>query len=231
MRADDDGLDEGEEGHTPPSLASSRIFGPNPQLGERARRHLPPPSLFPFPFRSSHSASRFRIHWPHTHARAHTRCTPSWTVNSGFLCIFFSSRIATNGREEKRLRERIARPEMNSLLPSLSDSRTWQRVLFLVWSERVRHRVPLASNIQAKLPVSDFVSVGAPFSLFSKMKPVSPLPPVRAFSPVSAARLRTRNAMRGSQKGRRCDGESFSPHFFPLLFPRASTPQHTLNSH
>ena len=116
MRADDDddGMD-GEEGHTPPSLASSRIFGPNPQLGKRevAFTSLPFPlslSFVPFPLALPHSLATHAC--AHTHdARHHGRLIPA------FFAFFSPLGLRrTDGRAEKRLRERIARPEMNSLL-------------------------------------------------------------------------------------------------------------------
>ena len=89
-----------------------------PQLTQRGRRRgiylsfLFPLSLF-HPFCTPASALA---------TRRHSRRTPSWAVNSGFLCIFSNSRIAVNGRAEERrnerLREKKDRPEMNSLLPS-----------------------------------------------------------------------------------------------------------------
>ena len=112
------------------------------------KRHLPP-SLFPFPFVRPilPDASAFigRPHaCAHTHdARHHGRLIPA------FFAFFSSLGLRrTDGRADERRngfeKGSPARPEMNSLLPSLSDSKTWQRVLFLVWSERVPHRVPLA---------------------------------------------------------------------------------------
>ena len=84
------------------------------------KRHLPP-SLFPFPFVRPilPDASAF-IGRPHACAHTHdARCHHGRLIPAFFA--FFSSLglRRRDGRAEKRLRERIARPPRNELSPSV----------------------------------------------------------------------------------------------------------------
>ena len=82
------------------------------------KRHLPP-SLFPFPFLRPilPRASAF-IGRPHACAHTHdARCHHGRLISAFFAFFSLLGLRRTDGRAEKRLRERIARPPRNELSP------------------------------------------------------------------------------------------------------------------
>ena len=103
----------------PPSVASSRIFGSNPQLGERAKRHLPPFQFPPFPL--SLSPVPFSVALPHSLA-TRMRAQPHDARHHGQLIPAFFAFFLLSDCGERTSGEtasRKDRPPRNELSPSV----------------------------------------------------------------------------------------------------------------